>query len=195
MTYLLTIGVVLAVTIAFVALVLVMRPPLDPPVTAYEVARLLRGIPIVTVQSGITVRTEQSAPAATASHDSRLIRGIIAQYLHRPPTDVVFDSVPLQIQPPDWNMNSGTKKNETFVGRQYRLYRGDDQFNPPIFESFVAGLRQPDGSWRTLQRTKSSPFYQWQFAMIRLILMVALLVAPIVWLFSRRMAEPIRLFG
>ncbi len=63
---------------------------------------------------------------------------------------------------------------------------------PVIFGYFTVALKQPDGSWRTVSHIPDAPFERWKTATVLWIILALLLVVPAVWLFSLRIARPVR---
>lgn len=181
-TVLLVMGVVLALAAANVATILLRPPPSDAPLTAYEVSRLLRGQPIVKNSTNLQVMAASEPPAQGEAGDD-LVRAAIARHLGRPPRDIRLSmrGPPARRSPPIMEIPR----------REYELY-GEAQFNPSIFGSFTAAVRQPDGRWRIVSRLTRDPVQRWQSATILSILISVLLTLPFAWLFSKRLARPIR---
>lgn len=64
-----------------------------------------------------------------------------------------------------------------------------------VFAPFKVGLRQQDGRWRVVQPRPSLRLGSWQLHILLTIALSTLIVAPIAWLFARRLSEPIALFA
>lgn len=64
-----------------------------------------------------------------------------------------------------------------------------------IFAPFKVGVRQPDGGWRVVQPKPSLRPAAWQVHILLTIALSTLIVAPVAWLFARRLSSPIALFA
>ncbi len=64
-----------------------------------------------------------------------------------------------------------------------------------IFAPFKVGVRQPDGGWRVVQPKPALRPAAWQVHILLTIALSTLIVAPVAWLFARRLASPIALFA
>jgi len=64
-----------------------------------------------------------------------------------------------------------------------------------VFAPFKVGVRQSDGSWRVVQPRPSLRLGSWQLHILLTILLSTLIVAPVAWLFARRLSAPIALFA
>jgi hypothetical protein len=95
-TLLLVMGVVVALVGTIAALILLRPPPLDPPLTAYELARVLSGRPIANHGSNLRVSRSAGPPPMVPSNPAdELIRRRLAAYLGRPLEQVRFARRPL----------------------------------------------------------------------------------------------------
>jgi two-component system OmpR family sensor kinase len=191
-------GVALALAAVNVALILFLPPPLDPPLTSYEVARALRGQPIAKQNTNIRLARGATPPAVEmTSQRDLLIRAAVAHYLGLSETDVRFHSNappmgPLPVRSDERFSPAGMARR---LQEERRLYASDGQFNPAVFGSFQAAARQRDGAWRVVSRESQDPRERWQSGMILWILVFSALVLPIAWLFSKRIARPIGAFA
>jgi two-component system OmpR family sensor kinase len=64
-----------------------------------------------------------------------------------------------------------------------------------VFAPFKVGLRQADGSWRVVQPRPTLRLGSWQLHILLTIALSTLIVAPVAWLFARRLSAPIALFA
>lgn len=64
-----------------------------------------------------------------------------------------------------------------------------------VFAPFKVGVRQADGRWRVVQPRPSLRLASWQLHILLTILLSTLIVAPVAWLFARRLSAPIALFA
>ncbi len=193
----LSIGVVLLVAGVAVGLIFAARTPFTPPLTAYEIGRLLEGRSIVQSTTGVTVATETTPPRIRRDENqaSRLVRAAIADQLGRPIDDVRFRGRGLRESRDGQEDDARRFFSAQRIEREYELYANDGRFNPSFFDGFTAALKQDDGRWRVVRRESRDPLSRWRWTMIGWIALAVLLVVPIAWWFSRRLAEPIRAFA
>lgn len=64
-----------------------------------------------------------------------------------------------------------------------------------VFAPFKVAVRQPDGRWRVAQPKPSLRLASWQVHILLTIGLSALLVAPVAWLFARRLSRPVAVFA
>lgn len=64
-----------------------------------------------------------------------------------------------------------------------------------IFAPFKVAVRQPDGRWLVAQPKPTLRLASWQLHILLTIGLSAMLVAPIAWLFARRLSAPIAVFA
>jgi signal transduction histidine kinase len=84
--------------------------------------------------------------------------------------------------------------------RVFRLVRdriereggGEDHF---LVTPFEVGVQQPDGSWRVVRPQAGFGLNPWQQRVVLWFLLSALAMAPVAYLFARRLSAPIRLFA
>ena len=72
---------------------------------------------------------------------------------------------------------------------------GPARDEPFIFGDFKLGVRQSDGSWVVVEPKPSFRFDSWQQRILLILVLSMLAVAPLAWLFARRLAEPITAFA
>jgi two-component system OmpR family sensor kinase len=186
-TLLLVIGIVVLLTLLNLAIVLLRPPPRDLPLTAYEVSRLLRGESVA--KDSETVRTISSRlprELERRTAEDALTELAIAHQLGLPAEKVRLH-------------HSWTRRNRFDGGlnqdrRELAAY-GIERFDPVIFGRFMAAARGSDGAWRIVSREAGDSILSWQFGTALRIILSLLLVVPIAWLFSRRIARPIRAFA
>jgi signal transduction histidine kinase len=182
---LLVIGIVVLLTILNIAIVLLRPPPRDVPLSSYEVSRLLEGEGVA--KNSETVRSLSSRlppQLERPSANDELAERAIAHRLGLPTADV--------------RLRRRGARNRFYGGvgqerRELAAY-GIDRFDPVIFGSFTAAARGSDGRWRIVSREGDSTA-NWQFATALRIILSLLIVVPIAWLFSQRIARPIREFA
>lgn len=194
-TLLLLLGVIVAMAAVNVGLILLRPPPRSAPLTAYEVARLLGGREIARPDPSILVRRTAAAPAAPRTEHDRLVALAMARFLGRPAGEVRFAMAgrigpgPRRLAPRP-GFRDGIAES---ARRQYVLYGHDGQFNPLVLGPFQAAVRQADGQWRVASRSfQADSLRAWQATTLLWILISALLAILVAWLFSKRLARPIR---
>jgi len=64
-----------------------------------------------------------------------------------------------------------------------------------VFAPFKVGVRQQDGAWRVVEPRPSLRLGSWQLHILLTIALSTLIVAPVAWLFARRLSAPIALFA
>jgi two-component system OmpR family sensor kinase len=186
-TLLLVLATVLLLTIGNITIIVLRGPPMNAPLTAYELARVVRGKPIAKPNQHFTRSTLDVAPRWKAeSARDKLLAGVIASHLGLPASDVVVRRQPDR----PWR-----GPMDSILDQEFQLYSPDHQFNPTIFGDFQLAVRQPDGSWLSLASSDSGAFRSWQARTAWSFLLSLLLIVPIAWIFSSRIARPIRAFG
>ncbi len=64
-----------------------------------------------------------------------------------------------------------------------------------IFAPFKIGVRQPDGQWLIAKPKPTFRLESWQGHILLTLLLSALAISPLAWLFARRLAAPIAVFA
>jgi signal transduction histidine kinase len=186
-TLLLTGGMVVLLTALNLGIILLRPPPRDEPVSAYEVSRLLRGEPIAQQRTSIRQSLSATPPSlGPPSVSDSLVTLAVAHQLGLATGDV--------------RLRVASRRHARFradAGRERRELAayGIDRFDPVIFGSFTAAARLPDGRWRILSHVESDSIAGWQMGTALRILIALLVAVPIAWLFSKRIARPIRAFA
>jgi two-component system OmpR family sensor kinase len=186
-TLLLVTGIVALLTLLNLAIVFLRPPPRDVPLSSYEVSRLLKGEGVA--KNSETVRTVSS----------RLPLGLEGRSAGQEPAELAI-AYRLGLPPADVRLRrSGTRRNRFYGGasqdrRELAAY-GIERFDPMIFGAFTAAARGSDGAWRIVSRQGGDPTADWQYGTALRIILSLLLVVPVAWLFSRRIARPIRAFA
>ena len=194
-TLMLVVGVVLFFAAVNAAMIFYRPPPRYAPVSAYEVARLLRGLPIAKESPNLVIARVDHIPVVAETTRDRLLKVALARNLGRPIGDVFLDR-PGETDP--MRRPDGARRRldiDAQIEREYRLYDRDGQFNPTVFGGFRVGVRLPDGGWRIVSRGAGDPVRAWQLQMVLGILAAVILMLPVAWLFSKRIARPIRAFA
>lgn len=184
-TLALTAGMVLLLTAINLAIIFLRAPPRDAPLNASEVARLLEQRPISKDVSGLRLEDKALAISSTNETDE-WIGEAIAQHLGVDTSAVRFRRTS---GPPE---RLGHIEREIAAAR--RLY-SREEFDPIIFNGFEVSARLTDGRSRSLVREGSDAGWSWQLSTALRMLLAFFLVLPIVWLFARALALPIRAFA
>lgn len=190
-------GSAVAVAVASVTLVLTSRGPFYFPVSTFEVARLSEGKPIGRRDPLIKVLTSSTPPVRATPNSntySNLLRDALARNLGIPDEAVVFEVLP-KTSLVDPTVDFAQVEYVKVAEDGATIYNHDARYAPLIFGSFRAGVRRPDGQWVIVSRVGPSPGPQWQYGVTRWIGVALILLLPIAWLFSNRLARPIRTFA
>jgi len=186
--FLQALGLVAATLIAvFVSITLVilnMPPPPPELYTVSEVADMIRIGHDATDQEGhaLVVRRSATPPAnATTGHRRLIFRIGLAQALNRPVDDIVVaqkEAVIVTIGGAVKQRPPGSRSPGDMV----------------IFGPFEVGLKQADGQWLVV-KPRQDLINAWQQRILLVLACAALAVAPVAWLFARRLAAPIAAFA
>jgi signal transduction histidine kinase len=192
---LLALGGAALLAIGAIGVIVTTDPPIDFPVTTLEVIRALRGEPFARQGSPIRIGTVAEVPFEMAADDATA--QIVAASIAR---QGGFDPARLRVSFSGFSdaawQRSFDVARRTYEGQlvaSAALYRDDPRFSPLLFGSFRVALALPDGRWRLLERTASGP--KWQWGMARSVLVALLLILPLAWWSSRRLAKPIAELG
>lgn len=186
-TLILVLATVLLSTLLNVGIILLRPPPFQAPVTAYEVSRLLKGEPLAKAGLKFTLeRTHSPPPVEAAEQGRRYFTRALATFL-----EVPVDRVRIQRSGRD---PLAPRDMEKLIEREFHLYGRDGQYNPLIIGRFRAAVQLRDGSWREVA-TNRDPLSNWQLNTALRLLPSLLIVVPFAWLFSKKLARPIRAFA
>lgn len=92
--------------------------------------------------------------------------------------------------PPDFRERMGPD-GPAGEGRGLRIQR-DERV---IFAPFTIGVRQSDGQWLIASPKPTFRLESWQGHILLTLLLSALAISPLAWLFARRLARPIAVFA
>lgn len=186
-TLLLMVGMVASLTLLNLAIILLRPPPHDVPISAYEVARLLRGEPIAKDAGDTRARIAPQPPKLEGhTKEDRLIEIAVAHRLGVPLQDVRLHG---------FGAHPEHEAERTMNEQRELAAYGIDRFDPAVLGSFTAAARLPDGRWRVVSREGRQSTATWQIGTALRIGILLLFALPIAWLFSRRLARPIRAFA
>jgi signal transduction histidine kinase len=169
--------------------------PFDFPVSSLDVARALSGEPVARQGAPIRIRTANSPGFERQFDDAMaaiLERAIALQGgLELANVRLSFESSTGKFTQPQFDV--ARRQYEAQLIDSARRYGDDKRFSPLIFGGFQAAARLPDGRWRIASRTPMQP--KWYYSIAHGILTALVLMLPVVWWFSRRLARPIHNFS
>jgi len=177
--------------IAAQAISVILLFSLPPPVPDFyrlgEIAQTYRGdAPEFIERRPLEVRVSRKAPSPLS--DSRLAPVMcraLAASLGVSPDRVIISS----------------DKGPFSDRRVFRLVRdriereGGDRDDHFLVTPFEVGVQQDDGTWRIVRPSPGIGLNAWQQRVVLWFVLSALAMAPVVYLFSRRLSAPIRLFA
>jgi len=176
--------------IAANAISVVMLFKLPPPMPDFyrvsEVEQALRGeAATITERRPLQVRTQKSAPGpAMDSRTAPLIRQRLAQNLHIPQDRVIIAG--------DYGPLADRRVFRTLRNRLAKEGATEEQF---LIAPFKVGIRQPNGEWRVVEPQPSFGLNPWERAVIMWLALSTLAIAPIAYVYARRLAAPTRLLA
>ena len=193
-SFLLALSGAVLLAIASMAVVATTPVPFDFPVTSLDVARALSGQPYARQGAPIEVVTVKDPGfAAEESQTARVVSRSIARQI-----GVDADAVRLRFgrAGDDFTarqLDVARRKYESEVLHSAARYENDVRFSPLMFGAFRAAIRLPDGRWRVASRNPVLP--RWHYNVAKGIFLALLLMVPLTWSFSRRLAAPISALG
>lgn len=186
-TMLLVVGIVVLLTALNLSIILFRPPPRDVPVSTYEVSRLLKGEPIAKDNTAIERSVADTPPLpARGSERDELMRIALAYQLGIPSADVRLHQTEL---------HPGRFPRRISQERRALADYGIERFDPVIFGAFTAAARLPDGRWLVVSRKGSQSIDSWQAGTAWRFVLGLILAVIVAWLFSARLARPIRAFA
>ncbi|MDX2208863.1 MAG: HAMP domain-containing sensor histidine kinase [Sphingopyxis sp.] len=168
--------------------------PFDFPVTSLDVARALTGQPHAPQGAPIKVVTlSEPGFVAEDSETARLVSRSIARQTNVNVADVRLRFGETTGDFAGRQLDVARRKYETDVLRSAAQYENDIRFSPLMFGKFRAAMRLPDGRWRVASRSPEVP--RWYLNIAKGIFLALVLMLPLTWWFSRRLAAPISALG
>ena len=116
-----------------------------------------------------------------------ILRRELAVQLGVGPQEVSLDLIDAQRSPVRGSVRS--------YQRQLAPRASDAQSDHWVVAPFQAAVRRPDGRWTVLRREETAPFSTWSQRMLLWFALSALGLAPLAYLFARRVARPISDFA
>lgn len=176
--------------IAANAISVVMLFKLPPPMPDFyrvsEVEQALRGEPVTfTERRPLQVRIQKSAPGpAMDTRSAPLIRAGLAQSLGIPQDHVVIAG--------DYGPLADRRVFRTLRNRLVQEGATEEQF---LIAPFKVGVREADGDWRVAQPQPSFGLSPWEQAVILWLGLSTLAIAPVAYVYARKLAAPTRLLA
>lgn len=181
------VGMSVVTPILVSAAIIVLRPPpRDPPLSTYEVARLLRGERIVERRRDLPVSTVAGLPARTPASP---LETILSRALARQ-AGVAEGAAIVRLE--DGSRHGDDNSWRGHLAEEEALYARSGRFDPVIFGSFTAAVRQADGSWKQMANRRDDALSRWQRATLIWFGVSALVLLPLAWLLSSRLVLPLR---
>ncbi len=181
-------GLTLVLAWAMSTLLLFMLPPPAPDFYRLtEIERTFRGAPITLAERKPLERlTLTTAPSPALDGQAMpAIRGKLAQDLALPVTDIVVagERGPLS----DRRVGRIIRDRAAKVG-----VRDEEHF---LIAPFQVGVKQPDGHWAVVRSQAAFGLSPWQERVALWFVLSAVAMAPVTYVFARRLAAPIQLFA
>jgi two-component system, OmpR family, sensor kinase len=190
----LALGAATALAIAIITVIFSAPPPFDFPVSTLDIARALRGDTVAEQTAPLNVRTSLKPPLSKQNSgvvDQIIREAVVRQTGHRDPDIVMALDNSMAVGPDPFGVARNSYERQ--LSNSARLYKNDPGFSPLVFGAFEAAIRLPDGRWRIVSRAPSAML--WQYRLASSVIISLLLIVPIAWFFSKRLALPIRAFG
>ena len=193
---LMLIGGLLASQAVTLALILLMPPPAPPVYRLDEVAAALTGGPLRFHDGRVLRLGRTAAPPASGRQDEHAeeLASVLAERLHAAPGDVRIQ-LERHGPPPRFEEFGFTPPHHEHGppfdgGPGFRPHRPD-----LIVGEFVAAWRGPSGAWRTAAPQPRPFFSGWRRDITVWFLGCVAVLAPVGYLFARRLTAPIRRFA
>lgn len=161
-------------------------PPIPDIYRLTEIESTLRGSPpTFTERQPLILKTSDKPPGPELNgRFIPLIRAELAKQLRVPESDIVIagERGPL----------ADRRVGRVLRERAEQANIRDEHF---LIEPFKVGLRQSDGRWRVAEPRAAVGLNHWQQNLALWFVLSALAMAPVAWLFARRLSAPIRVFA
>jgi signal transduction histidine kinase len=181
-------GLTLVLSWAMSTLLLFMLPPPAPDFYRLtEIERTYRGAPIMLAERKPLERINMAGPPSPALDGPAMpgIRGKLAQDLAVPVANIVVagERGPLS----DRRVGRIIRDRAAKVGM-----RDEEHF---LIAPFQVGVRQADGRWAVVRSQPMIGLSPWQQRVALWFVLSAIAMAPVAYVFARRLAAPIQLFA
>jgi two-component system OmpR family sensor kinase len=186
---LIVLSVVGALTINLLV-VLNLPPPAPDFYRMAEIAQVLKGGPGVTTNDHrpLITRLADQPPAVEPPTPAELApagKKALAQMLGVDPSRLVITS----------DLSPFSDRREFRIVRNELTLKGEPAEERFLIAPFQVGLKRPDGRWLVVQPKPSLIPDAWQQRLILSVILSALALTPVAYLFARRLAKPISLFA
>jgi two-component system, OmpR family, sensor kinase len=156
--------------------------------TAMEIANALKRRPAAdmpTERALIVRRIDQLeiGGGLEAARGFRRVRGEIAHAIPTDPSNVVIA------------ISDSRYDRAVFLNARDQLERRGRREAPFLFSPFIVAVRQADGGWLTAQPPGGPFLSPWQLRVILWFVITSLAMAPMAWLFARRLSSSVTLFA
>jgi two-component system, OmpR family, sensor kinase len=181
-------------SVGALAVVATTPPPFDFPVSTLDIVRAFERKPVASQGAPIVVRNVASP--RFENDDSDIVRPLsatIARQAGVPTASVRMAFTGSTAGFAQRQFDVARRRYATILGESARLYRNDARFSPLVFGSFNVAIQLPSGQWRIVSRSSTEP--QWIYGFAKGMLIALLLMLPLTWWFSRKLAKPIALLG
>jgi signal transduction histidine kinase len=168
-------------------------PPPTPDVYRQsEISQALRGTPFPTHEGGppLVVARADAPPRAPPRRPPRSVRELVqalARDLQVRPEDIVIAT---ERQPFGFDRHLAMRQ-----ARERFQRSGGSPDEHILLAPFKVGLRQPDGHWMVAEPKASWRLNPWQRRILLWFALSAVALAPVAYVFARRLAEPIAAFA
>jgi signal transduction histidine kinase len=181
-------GLTLVLAWAMSSLLLFMLPPPAPDFYRLtEVERTFRGAPITFAERKPLERMTRRDPPSPALDGQSMpaIRAKLAQDLGAPVANIVVAG--------ERGLLSDRRIGRIIRDRAAKVgVRDEEHF---LIAPFQVGVRQADGSWAVVRSQPAFGLSPWQQRVALWFVLSAIVMAPVAYVFARRLAAPIQLFA
>jgi two-component system, OmpR family, sensor kinase len=181
-------GLTLVLAWLMSSLLLFMLPPPAPDFYRLtEIERTFHGAPITFAERKPLERITLSRPPSPALDGLAMpaIRAKLAQDLGAPAASIVVAG--------ERGVLSDRRIGRIIRDRAAKVgVRDEEHF---LIAPFQVGVRQPDGSWAVVRSQPSFGLSPWQQRVALWFVLSAVVMAPVAYVFARRLAAPIQLFA
>jgi two-component system OmpR family sensor kinase len=170
--------------------VLNLPPPAPDFYRMAEIAQVLKQGPGVTTNDRrpLITRLADAPPAVVDAMAARVVlpgRKALAQLLGVDPARLVITS----------DLTPFPDRREFRIVRNELTQKGEPAEERFLIAPFQVGLERPDGRWLVVQPKPTLMPDPWQQRLILSVILSALALTPVAYLFARRLAKPITLFA
>lgn len=166
---------------------------LPPPVPDFyrfsEIAQALQGDPADLIERrDLEVRIEPKRPDGESTAENMLwARDKLAEDLGVAPSDIVIAKT--------YRLPISDRRVFRIVRDRMERAGGEGAEDRFLVAPFEIALRRPDGRWTVVRPERAFGLNVWQQRVMLWFVLSALVMAPLAWLFARRLSQPLRLFA